>query len=199
MVLAAGESSRFGRNKLLEPFYGRPLVHHAVAAAMDSRLARVVVVLGNESDRVEAALAPLDRDDRLGFVVNEAFAAGQSTSVIAGLNAIGDKIDAVMFLLADQPAVTATILDRLIAAFEGEDRMICLPTWGGQRRNPVIFGARYFPALRALTGDAGGRSVIETNPDDVTAVPFDDAIPFRDVDREDDLETLVHLTEGERS
>jgi len=176
-----------------------PLVQYVVAAALDSGLSRVVVVLGNESERVRAALAPLDRDGRLEFVVNEAFADGQSTSVTAGLNAIGEGASAVMFLLGDQPAVTGTTLDRLIKAFEESDRTICLPTWEGRRRNPVIFGARHFSALQALTGDAGGRSVIEANPDEVTAVPFDNEMLFRDVDREDDLAELERMTEDTRS
>lgn len=197
-MLAAGESSRFGRNKLLEPFRGATLVHHVVAAALESGLARVAVVLGNEGDRVRAALAPLGRDGRLGFVNNEAFAEGQSTSVVAGLEAVGDETEAVMFLLADQPAISAAILDRLIEAFFNSDGTICLPTWIGQRRNPVIFGAQHFPALRALTGDAGGRSVIEANPEDVIAVPFDEELPFRDVDRENDLHDLARMTEGKR-
>lgn len=197
-MLAAGESARFGRNKLLEPFHGVPLVHHAVAAALGSGLSRVVVVLGREADRVRAALAPLGRGDRLGFVVNGTFADGQSTSVVAGLDAVGGAAGAVMFLLGDQPAMSAAILDRLIGAFEASDRTICLPILRGRRRNPVIFGAPHFPALRALTGDAGGRSVIEANPGEVMAVPFDDEMPFRDVDSEDDLTDLVRRIEGER-
>ena len=176
-----------------------PLVLYVVAAALESGLSRVVVVLGNERDRVQTVLAPLDRDGRLEFVVNEAFAKGQSTSVVAGLNAIGEGAGAVMFLLGDQPAVTATVLDRLIRAFEASDRTICLPTREGQRRNPVVFGACHFSALRALTGDAGGRAVIEANPEEVIAVPFDDELPFRDIDREDDLADLARMTEDRRS
>ena len=190
---------RFGRNKLLEPFQGVPLVRHVVRVAQESGLSRVVVVLGQEADRVQAALAPFDRDRRIGVVVNEDFANGQSTSVIAGLNAVGGEFGAAMFLLGDQPAISAAILDQLIQAFGVSDRTICLPIWKGQRRNPVIFGTRHFPALRALTGDAGGRSVIEANPDEVIAIPFDDEVPFRDVDSEDDLEDLARLTGGERS
>lgn len=190
VVLAAGLSRRFAGNKLLAPFMGKPLVRWTVEAALDSRLAMIVVVLGHEHDSVRTALAGLPASQRLIFVRNECFQDGQSSSVIVGLTAIAPSLDAAMFLPADQPRLDCSVIDRLIAEFEQGESDICHPAVAGRRFSPAIFGRRHFPALRQLQGDVGGRSVIEANSGYVTAVSFPDETPFRDVDRPEDLAAL---------
>jgi probable selenium-dependent hydroxylase accessory protein YqeC len=196
VVLAAGLSQRFGANKLLAWFMGKPLVHWTVESALRSRLSPVVVVLGHEPERVRAALSNLAADSRLVFVHNDQYARGQSSSVITGLAAIETAVDAAMFLPADQPLLDCTIIDRLIAAFEQDGRDICHPIVAGRRRGPAIFGARHFAALRRLQGDIGGRSIIDANPDAVAAVSFSDETPFRDIDCPGDLAALLAACPG---
>ncbi len=187
VVMAAGLSRRFGSNKLISPFMGKPLVRWVVEAALESRLAPIAVVLGHEHERVQAALTGLQADARLAFVHNDRHRQGQSSSVSVGLAAIESIVDAAMFLPADQPRLDCAVIDRLIAAFEQSGRGICHPAVAGRRYGPAVFGSHYFPALRRLQGDAGGRSVIETNRDAAIAVSFPDETPFRDVDCPDDL------------
>ena len=191
VVLAAGLSRRFAGNKLLAPFMGKPLVRWTVEAALDSRLAMIVVVLGYDHDNVRAALADLPASPRLVFVRNEHYQDGQSSSVIAGLTAIAPSLDAAMFLPADQPRLDCSIVDRLIAEFEQSGSDICHPAVAGRRFSPAIFGRRHFPALRQLQGDVGGRSVIEANSGSATALSFPDETPFRDVDFPNDLAALL--------
>lgn len=189
-MLAAGLSRRFGGNKLLMPFRGKPLLRWVAEAALDSRLAAVVVVLGHDHDHVRAALADLEPRSRLAFVYNDRYEQGQSTSVVAGLSAIENMAEAAMFIPADQPGLDAAVIDRLIAAFHDGKTDICHPTVGGERRSPVMFSSRHFPALRRLRGDAGGRSIIEANRGAVTTLAFPDETPFRDVDNRDEFEAL---------
>jgi len=191
IVLAAGMSRRFGGNKLLAPLDGVPLVRHVAAAALASRLNRVVVVLGHQRAAVQAALGDLLDGTHCTAVVNAAYRDGQSGSVVAGLEAVRHEFPAAMFLMGDQPRLDAGIIDALIAAYEAAGTDICYPSRDGMRRNPVIFGHRFFPDILALNGDTGARAVIDANPDAATAVAFDDAAPFRDVDRGHDLAALV--------
>ncbi len=190
VVLAAGLSRRFGGNKLLAPLHGAPLVRHVVKAALASRLERIVIVLGHQSDRVRAALADLLDGSRCAAVANDAYRDGQSRSVIAGLEAVGVDCPAAMFLMGDQPLLDAGIIDALIAAHERTWTDICYPSRNGMRRNPVIFSARFYPHILALEGDIGARVVIDANRDAATAVEFADDAPFQDVDRDCDLHVL---------
>lgn len=191
VILAAGLSRRFGTNKLLAPFLAKPLVRWVVEAALDSRLRVVAVVLGHEQEEIHAALADLEADARLIFVRNDRYLQGQSSSVIAGLSAVESKVRAVMFLPGDQPRLDSAVINRIITAFEQGGHDICHPVVAGRPCSPAIFGARHFPALRALRGDRGGRAVIDANPGSVATLPFLDDTPFRDVDLVGDLAALL--------
>ncbi len=190
VVLAAGYSRRFGANKLLEPFRGKPLLHWVVEAALQSRLSSVGVVLGHEHNRVREALADLIGEQRLIITINDSYQRGQSASVIAGLSVVSTGSTGAMFLVGDQPLLDSHVIDRLISAFEASAGGICYPSCGGRRGNPVIFASRFFHALRQLRGDVGGSVVIDAHRGDVVPVIFGDELPFHDVDRRDDLKRL---------
>lgn len=190
VVLAAGMSTRFGANKLLSPLDGKPLLGWVLEAALASRLKRIVVVLGHQAERVRTELADLLDDGRAEAIINPRFAEGQSTSVVAGLEAVRGEFTAAMFLMGDQPLLDAGIIDRLIDAHGDGAMDICLPAVKGRRRNPVIFSRRFFPDILALSGDTGARAIIEAHGDAIARVAFEDERAFRDVDREDDMRAL---------
>ena len=190
IVLAAGLSRRFGKNKLIESFRGKPLLRWTVEAALRSRLASVNVVLGYEHEKVSFALSALATDPRLTLTVNESFAAGQGTSIVVGLATAPPRCDAAMFLVGDQPLIDCSVIDRLISTFAASKAGICFPSLGDRRGNPVIFASQFFSELRQLSGDEGGRIVIERHPEACVPLIFSRASPFSDVDRPDDLEAL---------
>jgi molybdenum cofactor cytidylyltransferase len=191
VVLAAGFSRRFGANKLLEPFWGKPLLRWVVEAGLRSRLSSVGVVLGHEHNRVREVLADLISERRLIFTINDSYQQGQSASVIAGLSVVPLSSAGAMFLVGDQPLLDFHVIDRLISAFEASAGSICYPSCGGRRGNPVIFDSRFFAALRQLRGDVGGSVVIEAHRGAAVPVIFDDELPFHDIDRRDDLKRLL--------
>ncbi len=188
VVLAAGLSRRFQGNKLLSEVAGQAMIRRVVLAALDSSLAPVVVVLGHESERLQAVLAPF-ADARLHIVVNPRFAEGQSTTVVAGLRALPDECPAAMFLMGDQPLIEPAIIDRLIESHPVDG--ICHPLVGGRLRNPVIFARRFFADILALTGDSGARAIIAANPEAVVSLGFDREGPFMDIDSNDELDRLA--------
>ncbi|MFT3697021.1 MAG: NTP transferase domain-containing protein [Kofleriaceae bacterium] len=179
VILAAGNSSRMGANKLLVELDGEPLIRHAARAALGSRAARVVVVTGNMADDVRSALAGLD----VTFAHNDQFATGMASSLRAGVRAVEDARGA-MILLGDMPKITSAHLDALIDAFSAaaDDRAIVVPTFERKRGNPVVWGRAHFAAIDALTGDVGARSLLERNLADVRMVALDDEAILVDVD-----------------
>jgi molybdenum cofactor cytidylyltransferase len=179
IVLAAGQSRRMGVNKLIGDFTGRPLIAHAVSAALASQASPVVVVTGFEADAVRAALAGLD----VRFVHNPDYARGMSASLIAGIGSLSDDIDGALVCLGDMPRVTASHLDRLIAAFDpAAGRAICMPSFRGRRGNPVLWARRFFPEIRGLAGDVGARALIGEHADLVYEVAVEDDGVLFDVD-----------------
>jgi molybdenum cofactor cytidylyltransferase len=187
IVLAAGSSRRMGQaNKLIEDLAGKPLVRHAVEAALDSGASPVVVVCGYEEPAVRAVLAGLD----VRFVSNPAFAEGLSTSLKAGIAALPEETDGVVVLLGDMPLVRAAFIRRLVAAFEAEPGgLAAVPIHDGDWGNPVVVARALFADVAGLTGDAGARKLLEQRRDTVIEVPADDSVVL-DADTPDALEAL---------
>lgn len=181
VLLAAGQSRRMGaRNKLTVSFQGKPMVRWAAEAAAASAAGELVVVTGHQPEAVREALAGLDAR----FVHNSAYADGLSTSIASGLAALGDAADGVLVMLGDMPRVSASDVDRLIAAFDPEEgRSIVVPTFDGKRGNPVLWGREFFPTLAGLQGDVGARHLIGEHSEVVAEVELGDSV-LSDIDTE---------------
>ena len=155
VLLAAGRSERMGHAKLLLPWQGIPLVRHAALIALEAQLDELVVVVGHAADRIAAVLTDLP----LRVVVNQAFAAGQSTSVTAGITALVPTTNAAVVLLADHPLLQPNTIKALVETYTKTLAAIVVPRYNGRRGNPVLFSNTLFKELRMLGGDQGARSL----------------------------------------
>jgi nicotine blue oxidoreductase len=186
VLLAAGSGSRFGGGKLLAPYRGRPLIEAALSNLAGAPVEETVVVVGADAQRLRAVCGPYG----VSIVENPDWRRGQSTSVRAGLRALGPDVRAAVVLLADQPLVGAGALKRLVAAYEGGAK-IAVATYDGKPRNPVLFSREIWPRLMAeLSGDEGARPFLRRHQELVTHVPCDGAGDPTDVDTREDL---LHL------
>jgi molybdenum cofactor cytidylyltransferase len=187
VVLAAGKSSRMGSNKLLAEVGGRPMLARVLAALEQAELEEIVVVTGHEA---AAAAAQVDVA-RARLVHNPDYAQGLSTSVRAGIAALGRDIDAAFVVLGDMPLISAWHLQRLIAAYSVADhRTICVPVHEGRRGNPVLWGAMHFAALRQLAGDEGARQIMDGLADELVEVAMPDDGVLRDADTPQALQAV---------
>ena len=181
VVLAAGTSSRYGdANKLLADLDGGPVVARSVRTYLGADVDPVVVVVGHEAERVRAALP-----EGVHVVHNPDYAAGQASSVRAGIAAVADA-DAAVVGLGDMPFVRAETVTTLVRAFRAGAGDPLAAAVDGHRGNPVCFGAPWFDDLRDVDGDVGGREILSTAPD-AALVETDDPGVRRDVDRPTDL------------
>ena len=184
IVLAAGESSRFGSTKQLAPFRGGTLVGHAVRAAESVCGPRSVLVVGNEWQNVLAACRP-----QQGFFVrNPRYRDGLSSSIRCGVEAASGSADAVLLMLADQPLIEAEHLQALETRWRESPNRIVASAYAGTLGPPAIFPRGFFPDLCTLQGDAGAKRVIQQHAD-VAEIVKNDA-GTADVDRPEDLESL---------
>jgi len=183
IVLAAGLSTRMGEQKVLLPLDGRPLVQWVVDAALRSRAAKTIVVVGHEAGLVVEVL----EGRPLTVVVNSDYERGMSTSLQAGVRAAGDGCDAAIFLLGDQPFVTSALVDRLIDRFAETRSAVVRPLVGDQPANPVLMGAVLFPEILAQRGDVGGREIVAQHAGEICLVPVDDPRVIVDIDSPGDF------------
>lgn len=190
VVLAAGRAERMGEQKLLLPLGGKPVLQWVLESALASDLHEVICVV-RDLAAVPQQISHVA--DRLCWLVNYAADRGQSTSVIAGLWAVEPKSDGALFLVGDQPMVPSELIDAMIDRFETSSAWIVAPSFKGQTRNPVLFRRNLFPELLRLTGDQGGRVLIEKNGDKTALVEWDNEVPFMDLDVREDYERLKHM------
>jgi molybdenum cofactor cytidylyltransferase len=179
-----------GEQKLLLPVRGKPVLQWVLESALASDLHEIICVVRDlEAVRQRISLI----DERLYWLTNYAADRGQSTSVIAGLWGIDFKSDGALFLVGDQPMIRRELIDALIERFDSSDAPIVAPVYGGESRNPVLFRRTLFPELLRLTGDRGGRSLIDKYRKKAAFVECDDGLPFIDIDVQEDYDKLKSL------
>lgn len=185
VILAAGESRRYGTPKLLAMLDGRPLLQHVIDAANASSCDDVIVVLGHEADRILAGV----RLARALAVMNSQYAQGQSTSLRMGLRDARAS-DAIVVLLGDQPLVTPALIDALIERQRETRASAVMCGSKGRRSPPTLLHRDLWPALETLSGDLGAREILRDRDDVATLEVTADLGGLEDVDRPDDLEAL---------
>lgn len=162
VILAAGSSSRLGQPKQLLLHQGRPLVVRTAEAALAAGASAVVVVLGAHADSIRPTLAGLP----VILADNSAWAAGMGSSISAGVNALENAhtspVSAVLLAVCDQPHFSASAIARLLTAVT-PPKTIAATRHGDAGGVPAIFTRQHFPALRALAGTDGARSLIRTH------------------------------------
>lgn len=172
---AAGDSKRFGSNKLLHIMDdGRPMIASILDAVRPLDVYKKILVTQYD----EAAKLASDFD----IVNNDRPDLGISRSMKLGLAAAGDA-DAYMFCVCDQPGLTTATLEKLVETYKKGTAGIVSLSWQGEMRNPKIFSSRYKEELMKLEGDTGGRQIIDAHKKDLLLVEAESEEEIKDIDR----------------
>lgn len=185
VVLAAGGSARFGQPKQLLLWQGEPLVRRAALTALQAGLSPVVIVVGAAEAGVRQAVTDLP----VTIAPNPEWEGGQSTSLRAGLERLPSGVGAAIFLLADQPAVSAPLVTGLVDAHARGLYPLVAPLVDGRRGNPVLVDSELFEEVRALRGDVGGRALFSRHP--LHYLPWHDSSLLLDIDTPEDYQRLL--------
>lgn len=178
-----------GCPKLALPVAGEPMLRRVVAAALGSRCRDVIVVLGAAAETYRPLLDGL----AVRIADNPHHAEGMSSSIRAGVARVVPEAVGITLLLADQPFVTPSIIDRLLAEAVRQGRRIAAFSYRGVVGPPAYFDRTLFAELCALSGDRGARVVIERHTDECILLPLD-AAAAADIDTPGDLVTLSDET-----
>ncbi|GAB3919493.1 nucleotidyltransferase family protein [Larkinella terrae] len=186
IILAAGASSRMGNQpKQLIEWEGRTLIRRAVDMALETPFRPVVVVVGANKNRISPELDGLP----VTIIDNQHWQQGLSSSIKTGLAAVyltQKNIDAVLFLLTDQPGVDRGLLLQLAQVYRETGKGIVASGYAGSLGVPALFDRKYISELLSLTGDTGAKWVIANHKDDCAEVPFESG--KIDLDTDEDVE-----------
>jgi len=189
VVLAAGSARRFGGGKLTAPWGDGVLLDGALAAALAAPVRSVTLVTGADAEAVAAAARAFAEAKgaagRLRIVHAPDHAEGMAASLRAGISSLPAAAEGAFVFLGDMPRVPTGVLAALAAEIS-RGRLAAAPVFAGQRGHPAVFARALFPDLLALTGDQGGRKVLDRADAALVETP-DDGVLF-DVDVLADLE-----------
>ena len=203
IILAAGSSTRMGagRHKLLLPLGDRPVLAHVIDATLASQARPIILVLGHQVDQVRTQIAPYITHPNITIIENPMYLDGMSTSMRVGMqslisdgykkSALSSHIDSALIMLGDQPMITSRIIDNLITMYNATGKRIVAPLYAGKRGSPVLFDASLFHELLEVTGDEGGRTVLERHHQDLELVEMGDALANFDVDTWDAYQQVL--------
>lgn len=184
VILAAGESKRFGSGKQLANLKGQPLLQHAIQSVLDLGI-KPWLVLGAYRDQILANQHI--ETGRCHIVTAQNWQQGMSCSINAALNQLNHSrplLSGVLFLLGDQPAITAPDLMKLISVINRDRSQIVCSEYHDGVGVPAYFPRRCFDELNLLEGDRGAKSIIKAH----AHVPVSLGKSLIDIDHPEDLD-----------
>ncbi|WFA07829.1 nucleotidyltransferase family protein [Tissierella sp. Yu-01] len=186
IIMASGFSNRMGKNKLLLEIEGIKVIERVIKACKESMLDDIILAYRLDEIR--------EIGDKYGIrcIFNSNAHEGQSASVKLGVEN-ADKKNGYMFLVGDQPFLTRELIDKLIREYNMDTKNIVVPYFNNKFGMPIIFPSHFRENLLKVTGDKGGREIIQSNPELVRKIQFEDELMGVDIDTIEDLERISEM------
>lgn len=182
MILAAGESKRMGKLKLLLPFGEKTIIETIIDKIFHSEVEKVLVVLGSNGEKIEEKIKNLP----LKIVYNPDFRSGMLSSVQKGFRTLPEDTEAVLVVLGDQPSISSATIDKIINAYKKTGKGIVLPVYNNERGHPVLIDTKYQDEVQNLSPDIGLRGTVYNHPEDILEVEVDTPGVLQDIDDMED-------------
>jgi molybdenum cofactor cytidylyltransferase len=188
VVLAAGESKRMGRPKLVLPWGQGSVIGQVVHTLMEAGVNEIVVVTGGANLQVVTALSALP----VRTLHNSDYAGGEMlSSCQIGLNALGLHITAALIVLGDQPQIEVGVVKSLLGVFEKDCPLLVVPSYQMHRGHPWLAARPLWPAMLALHAPQTLRDFFVQNAALITYVPVETDSILQDLDTPADYERFT--------
>lgn len=184
IIMASGQGTRFGGNKLLEAFHGKPLIQWALDATAGLFSRRLVVTVHKEIEQLCQKQAIPVLLHHLPF---------RNDVIRLGLEAIGNDVDRCAFLPSDQPLLRPESICSLLLCAKNHPDFIWRPCYEAFPGSPVIFPASFFEDLKTLPPKKGGNLIIQEHPDAVKTVPASSIYELKDIDTQEDWQRMTQV------
>jgi molybdenum cofactor cytidylyltransferase len=188
IVLAAGKSTRMhGRNKLLVKIEGKPMIRRIVETALNSKVDEVIVVLGWEAQKIRGVLA----DMPCRFVLNKDYERGQSSSVRAGLQDVGQTTRAILVLPGDVARIDTHSINVVLDAYNNGKAPIVVAAHKARLGHPILLSRELFEEIEQIDEQTFGlKSVVKRHEAEMQLVETGTENVLQDVDAPADLKRI---------
>ena len=187
IILAAGESKRMGKPKLLLPFGNSTIIETIVNNATESKADEVLVVLGSGAENIAEKI----RGFPAKTSINPNFRQGMLSSIQWGFEVLPEDTLAALVMLGDQPMVSSSVNDKVIDADERAEKSIVLPIYNKRRGHPLLIDMKYREEVKRLSPDIGLRVLVHNHAGDILEVEVDDPGILKDIDTLEDYNRIL--------
>lgn len=182
MILAAGESKRMGKPKLLLPYGEKTIIETMIDSVVRSKVNKILVVLGSNREKIEKKI----QNFSLEIAFNPNFRRGMLSSVQLGFQTLPKNAQAALVFLGDQPSISNAIINKIIDAYKETGKGIVLPVYKNERGHPVLIDMKYRDDVENLRPDFGLRALVYNHPEDILEIKVETPSILRDIDDMED-------------
>ena len=111
------------------------------------------------------------------------------------LNTVTSSYSDLLIMLGDLPGIKSSHINRIIEEhllINNRESKVTIPSYKGQKGNPVIWGRSFFQDLSNLQGDVGGRALFREHPAAMNLLEMDDPWTVTDADTPEDFENFLN-------
>jgi molybdenum cofactor cytidylyltransferase len=192
VVLAAGSSTRMGKNKLFMELEGETLVRRVVGRSSKAGFDPLIVVLGHEAELVRRALEGIQYRP----VLNPEYARGVNSSLRAGILAVSEtEARAAVVVLADMPFVTTAMIQTLLEKYRRSDAPLVISDYAGVNAPPMLYDRSLFGELAASEGQGCGKHVVKRHRHEAESASWP-VEALTDLDAPEDYDRVKASVEG---
>jgi molybdenum cofactor cytidylyltransferase len=174
ILLAAGLSSRMGSNKLLFDLGGESVLRGAARRALAGGLSPLLVVLGHEVERTRLELEGLAIAD-CQVVINPDYESGITSSIKAGVTALGETAAALVVMLADMPFVTVEMIAGLVERYRSTGAPLVISDYAGVTAPPMLYDRSLFPELLTMKPEGCGKQMVKRHRHEAEVLAWPEA------------------------
>jgi len=190
IVMASGYSKRMGQEKLLLEYGGKSIIERLLDVLLESKDLEILLIARNQK------IIEIGKSKSIKVIENQKAFNGISESIKLGvLNAATNT--GYMFVAGDQPFLDIELINQLISKFKNHPKSIIIPEFKGRRGNPVIFPYEMKNEFLKLSGDIGGKQIINKHLDQIEFVAIKDDKKLFDVDTKENYEYIIKMKEDE--
>ena len=183
VIMASGQSKRFGSNKLMAEFHGKSFIENVLDLTGGNLFSKRVVVTRSEEVR------DLCRKQNVDVILHNL--PNRNDTVRLGVEAV-KEMDGCLFCPCDQPLLQKESLQRMIDQFEKREKGIERLCYGEKQGTPILFGKEFFEELMRLPVKRGGSYLVKKYPELVELVSAEDELELFDIDTQEEYDWLLH-------
>ena len=185
ILLAAGQSRRLkNQNKLIKIFKNRPLIHHALDSVKNSKIKKLIIVLGYQFKEVKKKIK---KNKKIIFVHNKNYKNGMSSSIKSGLKKISKKDKGFIILQSDMPFVKTSDINKIYNSLTRKKYLVHALKYKNRIGNPIGFDISILNKFKKIKGNIGAKYMVKRLKNSTNFIKVSSEKVFKDFDNASDF------------